>query len=171
MEKGLSELKKIISAVRQTLEDGGVKNVILRLPVGDRYRYSEPVVTVGLADTTEIKSVNVEYLGEKYDAETGESPEVYGKKAEVTLGIRIYSPVGEKYGAEGCAGVFDDILSALEDMPEGLRVLSLSIGETKFDRNSGMLMSYAVMKLSAYLYAEKAADGEFLDFNLKGVLK
>lgn len=108
-----------------------------------------------------------DYLGERYDPESGQWVELYGKRAVITLGLDLYAP--ERQGERGCAELFTRLSEALSGGgPEGLAVRELSCGETAYDREQGMFRCSARAVCQVYLYAQAAQSGEFTDFRVRG---
>ena len=108
-----------------------------------------------------------DYLGERYDAETGRWQELYGKRLQVTFGLDLYAPEGA--GAAGMQAAFDALAGALSGGgPPGLRVKEFSRGETSFDQALGLFHCPAEAVCTAYLYAVAEEGGAFLDFVVKG---
>ena len=172
-EKGkqMAELESILNLVAQSLQEEGVEPVTEVFPGGGRFRYTVPVVALGLIAGTEIQGGFAEYLGEKLDTETGAVTEIYGKRLGLTLDLFIHSPEGENLGAKGCLLTLEKVLRVLSHLPQGIHAEEISWGETAYDKSTEMYRSCASVKLSAYLYAESGEEQEFLDFNLKGVPK
>ena len=107
------------------------------------------------------------YLGERYNQETAQWEEIYGRKVQMTFGLDLYAlpQTGEAalqtaldILAQACAGAG----------PEGLTIQEFSSGETAYDGDSRLLRKPAQAVCTAYLYAITKADGTFLDFEIRG---
>ncbi len=108
-----------------------------------------------------------DYLGERWNESTGHWEELYGKKARLVFGLDLYAPRGA--GAEAAGAAFDRMADALRrNGPEGLRVLELSCGETKYDRETGLFHCPVQAVCEGYLYAVADEGGAFLDFIVRG---
>ena len=161
----MTELETIIGCVRDSLVNGGVSAVIVQNPPGNKKRHTHPIVTVGLkAGALSVGSV--EYLGEDRFSRR----EIYGRRMELTLGLGLWVPKDSESSHETCLELFSQIVGALGELPESVRVKELVCGETVFDPSADMFRSDGELKISAYLIAEKEDDGVFLDFKLKGVI-
>ena len=108
-----------------------------------------------------------DYLGERYDQESGRWQELYGRKMMLTFGLDLYAlpQAGEAalqtaldILAQACAGAG----------PEGLAIQEFSSGETAYDGDSRLLRKPAQAVCTAYLYAITEADGTFLDLEIRG---
>lgn len=161
----MTELETIIGCVRDSLSNGGVSAVIVQNPPCNKKRHTRPIVTVGLkAGALSVGSA--EYLGE----ERFSRREIYGRRMELTLGLGLWVPKDSENSHETCLELFSQIVGALGELPESVRVKELVCGETVFDSSADMFRCDGELKISAYLIAEKEDDGVFLDFKLKGVI-
>ena len=104
----VAELDTIISAVCNTLITGGISAAISQSPIRAKMRHSSPVVTVGLKGGENISCGFAEYMGMRFDEDTSQFIETYGKRMEMSLALHIYSPKAQEYGAEGCLAVFSE---------------------------------------------------------------
>ena len=161
----MTELETIIGCVCDSLVNGGVSAVIVQNPPGNKKRHTRPIVTVGLkAGALSVGST--EYLGEDRFSRR----EIYGRRMELTLGLGLWVPKDSENSHETCLELFSQIVGALGELPESVRVKELVCGETVFDTSADMFRCDGELKISAYLIAEKEDDGVFLDFKLKGVI-
>ncbi len=167
----MTEMESVITGVCSAIKACGVGNVFPAYPYGTGERYLSPVVTVGVKAGSGMGASFAEYLGESYDRETDRYTEIYGKRLEITLALGIYSPVSEEYGANGCASVFGDIVSALPALPSGVKTREIKCGETVFDEKTGMFLLESEIRLTAFLTAEASDEDEVLDFTLRGTVK
>ena len=108
-----------------------------------------------------------DYLGERYDQESGQWQELYGRKITLTFGLDLYAPQG--CGAAGIQTAFDRMAEALRrDGPPGLSLQELSCGETEFDREAGLYHRKVEAVCQGYLYAVADEGSAFLDFIVRG---
>jgi len=166
----MAELDTITTAVRDALAAEVAGAVICEYPYGKKLRHDCPVVAVGIKSGSGISSGFAEYMGEFYDAQRDTYSELYGKRMELSLGVFIYSPKNQAYGAGACMTVFGQIAAAISTMPSGLRVHELTCGETRFDAETGMFLCQAELRCTAFMYASRTCEEEFLSFTLRGAV-
>ena len=108
-----------------------------------------------------------DYLGERYDQESGRWQELYGRKMMLTFGLDLYAP--QPGGGAEIQTAFDRMAQALrQDGPPGLRLVAPSCGETEFDQEAGLYRRSVEAACQGYLYAVTEGDGAFLDFIVRG---
>ena len=165
----MSEIESILEAVRGTLADAGVR-AVTAFPAGGYRRYKEPVCAVGLASGQGVDAGLAEYMGERFDKALGRTVEIYGKRLELGVEVRIYSPKGEP-GANGCLDAMAKVIAALPHLPSGVRVRGFTSGEVGFDTGTDMYLTNLTLNCVCFFYAE-TADEEFeiMDFKLKGAV-
>ena len=165
----MSEIESILEAVRQTLTDAGVR-AVTAFPAGGFRRYKEPVCAVGLASGQGVDAGLNEYIGERMDKATGKTVEIYGKRLELGVEVRIYSPKGEP-GTNGCLDTMAKVIAALPRLPSGVKVRGFTSGEISFDAGTDMILAGLTLSCLCFFYAE-TTDEEFeiLDFKLKGAV-
>ena len=135
---------------------------------GERARRKAPVVVVSLRGVQGGPAGLQDYLGERLDPETGRWEELYGKRAELSLGLDIYSP--EALGEAGCAAAFARLSEVLADgRLAGLSVQELSCGEAEYVREQGRFRCRASARCQVYLYARTDETGAFTDFTVRGI--
>ena len=134
-------------------------------------RYSTAVAAVGTKETVIEESGAAQYLGEKVDEATQETVSVYGRKMLLTLLIEVYAP--RTLGAAGCEKAAEMVPHALMTaLPEGLKLRELHLGQTEWDKVTGMFRLRASAAYEAYFLCEMAEDETvFTDFVLKGTVK
>ena len=163
---GLEQLREKLA---EYLRERGV-DARAAWPPGDRERVTGPVVPVSLRGCRTERAGFQDYLGERFNEETGLWEEVYGKKAEITFGLDIYAPA-EADGAE-LQAAFEALAAALAaGGPEGFSVGELSCGETAYDRESRLLRRPVQLKSLVWVYATGRDGGLFTDFIIRGGLK
>lgn len=161
--KGLEELREATAAF---LRQRGVPAAVA-WEDAPRVRRSGAVAVVSLRGCRGGPAGLQDYLGERFDPDTGRWEELYGKRAELTLGLDLYAP--EQLGESGCTALFAKLSEALADGgPEGLTVLRLSCGETGFVEREGLFRCRAEAVCRVYLYASADENGVFTDFRIRG---
>ena len=129
-----------------------------------------PVAVVTLRGCRAESAGFQDYLGERFDEEKGLWEELFGKKASVTLGLDLYAR--EKEDGQSLRQAFDRLAEALIlGGPEEVRVEEFSCGETAYDGESRRLKKPVQAVCSVYLSAAAPGGGEFVDFELRGVVK
>ena len=162
-------LEAIRERMAEYLVGQGVETVTA-WPGRERMERSAPVVVVSLRRCQAGPAGFQDYLGERYNGETGLWEERYGRKVELTFGLDLYAP-GQEEGAE-LQAAFDALACALtRGGPEGLAVREFSCGETEYDGRARLLKRKAQAVCQAYLCATAQPGGLFLDFELRGGLK
>ena len=133
-------------------------------PEAARTRRRSAVAAVSLRELQGGPGGFQDYLGERYNRESGRWEELYGKKAQARLGLDLYAPT-----AAGVQKAADTLSEALRrGGPEGLRVAEFSCGETEYDGEAGLYRCAAEVLCEAYLYAVAEEGGAFLDFEVRG---
>ena len=139
-------------------------------PAEQREEQDGPVTVVSLRGCQMGPAGFQDYLGERYDAESGLWQEQYGRKAELTFGLDLYGR--EKGAGEEMQAAFDALAGALLlRRPGDLEVRELSCGQIVYDSESRRLKWPAEAKCLAYLCAVTCGDSAFIDFELRGVAK
>lgn len=104
------------------------------------------------------------YLGETYNASTGQWEERYGRKVELTFGLDLYAATAE----EVQAGV-DALREILDgEGPEGLACGNLTVGETGYRQGDRRYYCPAQAVFQVWAVATAGEDGTFLDFTVRG---
>lgn len=132
-----------------------------------RKRWSSPVAAVSLAKVVCEPGGFKNYLGTRYNEESGDAEEVYGRAVELTLTLDIYGP---RDGGEGaCRDVLDEMAELLMARgPNGLAVRELESGPVEFLDGCGMYRLPVQCRCQAWLAAVTSQDGDFVDFIVKG---
>lgn len=129
-----------------------------------------PVAVVFLRGCQAESSGFQDYLGERFNEETGLWEELFGKKAKITFGLDLYA--GEKGDGQQLQQAFDQLAGALIlGGPDGLRVEGFSCGQTEYDGESRRLKRSVQAVCTVYLSAVEHSGGKFVDFELRGVVK
>lgn len=159
-------LDKIRERMADYLNAQGVA-AVTAWPAEERLRREGAVAAVTLKACQAGPAGFQSYLGERYNQETEQWEEIYGRKVQLTFGLDLYAlpQAGEAalqtaldILAQACAGAG----------PEGLAIQEFSSGETAYDGDSRLLRKPAQAVCTAYLYAITEADGTFLDFEIRG---
>ena len=162
-------LERIRERMTDYLTARGVA-VVTAWPEGGRQELDGPVVVVSLRGCQAGPAGFQNYLGERYNEETGLWEELYGRKATLTFGLDLYAPVRGD-GAD-LQQAFDTLAAALaEDGPEGLTVKEFSCGESQYDGAARLRKRTALAVCEAYLYAVARGGELFTDFELRGGLQ
>lgn len=162
----MSDLAKMCEHVSECLKQAGV-DTVTAWGGEDKTRREGAVVAVSLRGCQGAPSGFQDYLGERYNPDTGGWEELYGRKARLTFGLDIYAPGRD--GAAACQSAFDLVAQTLRDgAPLGLSLETLSHGEMGFDEELGLFRCPVEAVCGAYLYAVADEGGSFVDFEVKG---
>jgi len=136
----------------------------------ERQELTEPTVVLSLRSCKAGPAGFQDYLGERYNGETGLWEELYGRKAALTFGLDLYAPA--RCGEEAMQEAFDKLAAALtRGGPEGLKVQEYSCGESEYDSRARLRKRAAQAVCSVYLCAAAQPGEAFLDFELRGGLR
>lgn len=163
-----------LEAIRQSMADylnGRGVPAVTAFPAALRQERSEPVAVVSLRGCRAEQAGFQNYLGERYDRETGRWEERYGRKARLTFGLDLYAP--ERADGEVLQRAFDALAGALlTGGPEGMDLEEFSCGQTVRDPESRRLKRPVEAVCAAWLCAGAGdGGGVFTDFELRGVVK
>lgn len=124
----------------------------------ERFRErSGSVVAVGAKQAELAHAGLMNYLGEQYDAESGRTVEVYGRKLKMAASLDVYAP--RRKGARGCEQTAEAVSEALLDgLADGLTLDELSWEKTEWDEEYGMFVRRGTARCTAYFVA--TADEE-----------
>lgn len=160
---GLEELRRALAAY---LNGQGIE-AVTAWESGGRTRRTGPAVAVSLRGCAGEPAGFQNYLGERFDQETGRWTELYGRRAELTFGLDIWGP--RSGGEEACAALFSRVAQALAlGGPEGLILRETSCGETAWDEAEGLFHCPARAVGTVFLQARAEENGAFTDFTVKG---
>lgn len=105
-----------------------------------------------------------DYLGERWNRDTGQWEELYGRRVRLTFGLDLYAV----RGAEAQAA-FGRVTGALHRAgPDGLRVRSLSSGELEYVEAWKLFRCPVEAVCEGWLCAAAREDGAFTDFEVRG---
>lgn len=162
-------LEKISRRMADYLSSRGVP-AVTAFPAAPRKEEAQPVAVVSLRGCRTENAGFQNYLGERYQEETGQWEERYGHRAELTFGLDLYAP--ERGGGEALQRAFDELAGVLLfDGPEGMELKELSCGETAREGESKRLKRPVSAVFILYLSTVVDAGGIFTDFELRGVAK
>lgn len=163
---GMKGLDKLREGVAEFLRKEGI-DAVTAWDSGARIRRKAAVVAVSLRAVHSGPAGLRDYLGERFNEQTGRWEELYGKRAELTLGLDIYGP--EALGEGGCTALFARLSEVLADgRPEGLTVQELSCAQTEYLPEQGRFCCRVQARCGAYLTASADEKGEFTDFTVRG---
>ncbi len=161
------ELSGVREKMAAFLKAGGLE-AVTAWPEQARGQVTEPVAAVSLKRYEGGPAGFQDYLGERYNSQSGRWEELYGKRIELVFGLDLYT--GRGAGGEGSLrAAFDKLAERLRSQgPEGLTVRELSAGETRYDQSAGLYHLKVEAICQAYLYAVADEGGTFLDFEIRG---
>ena len=162
-------VEQVCQAMADYLNRQGVPAAVA-WPARLRQEQKETLAVVSLRGCQAETAAFQDYLGERYDDQTGRWSEWYGRRARLTLGLDLYAPEGGD--GQAVQRAFDALAGALIlGGPEGLRVEEFSCGQTAYDPDSRRLMRPVQAVCGAWLCAAAGDDGAFTDFELRGVIE
>jgi len=163
---GLEKLRRVMA---DYLNSQGVP-AVTAWPVTPRREQETAVAVVSLRGCKVEPAGLQNYLGDRFDQESGRWEERYGRRARITLGLDLYAP--EKGDGEVLQAAFDALAEALiRGEPAGLAMEEFSCRQTVRDGESRRLMRPVEAVCTAWLSAVTDAGGGFVDFELRGVPK
>lgn len=157
-------LDTVVNAVVRALGSCGV-NAMAAYPEKTAEPLGGAAVAVGVRSGKLLSSGAGEYLGLKKREDGGEE-ELYGFSLELVLSLDIFAE-----NAGGCSGIVSRLGALMGAMPCGVRVQSLSWGESEADPFTGMFCCRCEMHCTAFLASAETDSGEFTDFILKGTVE
>lgn len=167
----MAGLDDIRTKMTQYLNTQGVA-AVSAWPERGRKPIQGAVAAVSLRKCEEMGVGFRDYLGERYNGESGQWEELYGKRLTLTFGLDLYAGTGTEGGESQVRAAFDRLLQTLQTGgPEGLKMREVSCGETTYDTAAGRFQCAVEAVCEAYLYAVADEGGAFLDFEIKGARK
>lgn len=130
-------------------------------------RWREPVAAVALSQAVCAPSGFQNYLGVHRDRD-GTQQEVYGREAELTLALDIFSP--RDAGGEACQAAAETAVETLVCRgAAGLTALEVRAGRVEFLEQDGLYRQEVLCRCGAWLTARlDSGTGTFTDFEVKG---
>ena len=163
------DMARIRETVVRYLQERGV-NAAAAWPGEPAVSVEKPVAVVSVQSCRAEAGSFLDYLGERFDPDTGLWQELYGRRAEITFGLDLWAPKGSS-GAD-LQALFEQVSGALATGgPDGLTVRELACDETEYDSRHRLLKRKVRAVCGACLYAAVPAGETFLDFELRGGLK
>ena len=135
----------------------------LSWPGTPREERGGPVVLVSLRGCRAGPAGFHNYMGERFNPDTGHWEEVYGRKAELTFGLDLYAA-----SATQVQRGLDLLTDALQEGPGGFQPLGFSAGETVYKSDMKRYFCPVEARFGAWAVAVTREDGSFLDFEVKG---
>lgn len=157
-------------AVVEQLKGNGL-NAIAAMESARAARWREAVVAVSLSRVVCTPGGFRDYLGLRTDPETGKESEVYGREAELTLALDVFSP---RDGGEGaCQAAAEAVVECLVCQgAAGLAALETQAGRAEFLEDGGLYRQEVSCRCRAWLAARMDDEaGSFTDFEVRGSLK
>lgn len=162
----MTQLRFLREAMTGFLAEQGIQ-ALSAWPSENRVGYTAPVAVVSLKGFEASSPGFQNYLGEYYDSERQAWTERYGQSVQVRFGLSLYSP--RAAGEEGCRNLLDQIADAFQQSgPAGLSLLKWNMGESAYDKSSGMFLAKAEVHCQGMLLARCDEAGEFLRFEVRG---
>ena len=129
-----------------------------------RQRLGKAVAAVSLRGMECKGSGLQDYLGERFDRESGQWEELYGKTVELTFGLDVYAATAEEVHSG-----LELLIAALDrDGPAGMKVVELSLGEPVYKQESKGYVCPVQGRFQVWAVAVDREDGSFLDFEVRG---
>lgn len=164
-------LESVVSAVIRALGAVGLE-AVGAYPKRELCHRESPLVCVGVKSARGLPAGFGAYLGLGVDPVTGLGEELYGARCELEISLDIYAWPGAENGAEECMRCAGLVGRSLGELPEGIRISSVSFGQAGFDGETGMFRCSGAVSGAAYFVARAAdGDGGFTDFILRGSVK
>lgn len=136
-------------------------------PSTERFRWESPLLVVSVKEFSLREPGLGSYLGERWNKETKRVEEVYGQWVTIRFSLELYGP--KKGGVATLSETVDRVCSlVLDGTALGCSVLEWKFGEIEYDRSCDMLKRQGSLICEGLLYALRAEDGSFTDFEVKG---
>ena len=165
MSAALSALRE---AVAEQLRQSGV-NALAAMEPARAARWRQAAAAVSLSRVECAQGGFEDYLGTRRE-EAGGEREVYGRQAEITLGIDIFAP--RDAGAGVCQEAAERVMESLiRQGAAGLAALELQAGEVEFLERDGLYRQKVTCRCMAWLLAQTGEGERFADFEVKGRMR
>ena len=136
----------------------------------ERERLTRPTAVVSVRKCQVGPAGFQDYLGERFDRDSGQWTELYGRKAELTLGLDLYAPE-ETEGAAMETALFRLARALVRGGPEGVSIREFSCGETEHDSKARLLRRSVRAVCVVCLTGEEEPAAAFSEFEVRGGLK
>lgn len=100
----------------------------------------------------------------------GTVKELYGSRAELKIGIEIYTPAADDHAETECVSLLGDICTCVGDI-QGIKLKSFENGEAEYDAETEMFRCESALSVTAFMVRQVDECGGFTDFVLRGELK
>lgn len=156
----------VLTAVVSALNNEGIP-AVRKFPgcVLDR---SSAAVAVSLKSGSVTASGCGNYLG--ICDYGGSLQELYGRRAELKIGLEIYTPAADSHAEPECTSLLGDICACVGNI-EGVKLRGFENSEPRYDPETEMFCCESVLSLRVYLVKSADNSGSFTDFVLRGELK
>ena len=156
-------LDSVREELAELLRQRGV-DALCAWPDSQRVRKNGAVAAVSLRQCEGGPAGFRDYLGERYNRESGQWEELYGRKVRLVFGLDLYAPRGAL-----AQSALDRLTEALcRGGPAGLSITELSAGEMTFDGTLRLFRLPVEAACTATLYAVAEEGGAFVDFEVRG---
>ena len=136
----------------------------------ERERLTRPTAVVSVRKCQVGPAGFQDYLGERFDRDSGQWTELYGRKAELTLGLDLYAPE-ETAGAAMETALFRLARALVRGGPEGVSIREFSCGETEHDSKARLLRRSVRAVCVVCLTGEEEPAAAFSEIAVRGGLK
>ena len=162
----MAGLDEIRTHMARFLTEQGLE-AVTAWPEARRTRRAGAAAAVSLRSCESGPAGFRDYLGERYNQDTGRWEELYGRRVKITFGLDLYA--ARTGGAAAIDRALDTLSAALNGPgPDGLEILEFSVGETQFQEDSQLYHCPVEAVCQARLYAVADEGGAFLDFEIRG---
>lgn len=163
-------LNALREAVAEQLRGAGL-NAVVGMESARANRWREAAAAVSLTRVVCAPGAFQDYMGVRTDPETGRTRELYGREAELTLAVDIFSP--RDGGESVCQQAAETVTESLVCRgAAGLAALEIRAERVEFLEKDGLYRQEVRCRCAAWLVAERDEDGEsFTDFEVRGRIK
>ena len=160
---GLDSVREVLAAY---LKERGL-DAVSAYPETDRVRSGAAVAAVSLRGCSGGAPGFQDYLGERYNEDTGGWEERYGKRLTLTFGLDLYAlrAADIQSGLEVLSGALRD------GGPEGMKALGFSAGEMEYIGEARRFHCGVQAEFQVWFYAVTDENGVFTDFEVKGMIE
>lgn len=156
-------VKELTAALAQWLTDGGV-SAVTAWGSERRARPTAALAAVSLRGLEGGSAGYQDYLGERFNEESGVWEELYGKKLTLTFGLDLYAATAAEVSA--ALEWVGELLGS--GAPAGLAPAGFSAGETVYQSEQRRYFCPIQAKFQVWAVAAAREGEAFLDFQIKG---